>query len=116
MTQRDPLLRLRHMHDYAAEAIELLGNKSVEEVEADRLLQLALVRLVEVVGEAASQVPADFRDLHPVLPWREASSMRNLLIHGYDIIRIDILVKTIQQDLAELVRQLKAILGADVED
>ena len=116
MTQRDPLVRLRHMHDYAAEAIELLGSKTIEEVQVDRLLQLALVRLVEVVGEAASQVPADFRDLHPNLPWREASSMRNLLIHGYDIIRIDILVKTIQQDLAVLVRQLEAILGTDVQD
>lgn len=99
------------MHDYASEAIDLLGDKSVKEVESNRVLQLALVRLVEIVGEAASQTPNDFRNLHPNLPWREATSMRNLLIHGYDIIRIDILVKTIQQDLTSLVRQLKAILS-----
>jgi uncharacterized protein with HEPN domain len=116
MTRHDPLLRLRHMYEYAAEAVALLGDQTAEQVEQDRVLQLALVRLVEVVGEAASQVPAEFRDLHPNLPWREASSMRNLLIHGYDIIRIDILVNTIRDDLSPLARQLKAILGSDVED
>ncbi|MEM6505279.1 MAG: HepT-like ribonuclease domain-containing protein [Planctomycetota bacterium] len=116
MSRSDPLLRLRHMYDYASEAIELLGDQSAEEVESNRVLQLALVRLVEIVGEAASQVPADFRELHPNLPWREASSMCNLLIHGYDIIRIDILVNTIREDLGALARQLQAILGGDVND
>ncbi|MFN3168482.1 MAG: DUF86 domain-containing protein [Phycisphaeraceae bacterium] len=98
------------MRDYAAEALQMLGEKSIEAVESDRVLQLALVRLVEVVGEAASRVPAEFRETHPSLPWREASSMRNLLIHGYDIIRIDILCKTIREDLPGLVEQLDAIL------
>ena len=110
MPEHDPTVRLRHMRDYASEAIELLGESTIEQVERDRVLQLALVRLVEIIGEAASRVPAEFRELHPGLPWREASSMRNLLIHGYDIIRIDILVKTIRQDLPELVGQLDAIL------
>lgn len=116
MTRHDPLLRLRHMYEYASEAVELLGDRTTEQVEDDRVLQLALVRLVEVVGEAATQVPADFRVLHPDLPWREASSMRNLLIHGYDIIRIDILVNTIRDDLVPLARQLQAILGSDAAD
>lgn len=104
------------MHDHAAEAVKLLGDKTVQELENDRVLQLALIRLVEVVGEAASQIPVDFRDLHPNLPWREASSMRNLLIHGYDIIRIDILIKTIQVDMVDLVHQLKAIIRTDAGD
>ncbi len=110
MPEHDPLVRLRHMRDNAAEAITLVGEKSTEEVESDRVLQLALVRLVEVIGEAASRVPANFRDMHPDLPWRQASSMRNLLIHGYDIIRIDILVKTIREDLPGLVKQLDTLL------
>lgn len=111
MSQHDAMVRLQHMHDYASEAIELLGELSIEQVESDRVLQLALVRLVEVVGEAATQVPSDFSEQHPNLPWRQATSMRNLLIHGYDIIRIDILVKTIQEELPPLARQLDTILG-----
>jgi len=106
MSDHDPRIRIRHMRDHATEALQLLGDRAIDQVQADRVLQLALVRLVEVLGEAASRVPKEFREEHPDLPWREASSMRNLLIHGYDIIRIDLLVKTIREDLPGLVVQL----------
>jgi hypothetical protein len=52
MSQHDPKIRMRHMFDNAREAVALLGEKSVEELEADRVLQLALTRLVEVVGRS----------------------------------------------------------------
>lgn len=101
-----------HMRDYAAEAVELLGERSADDLQADRVLQLALVRLVEVIGEAASKVPAEFREAHPDVPWREAITMRNLLVHGYDIIEHQILWETIRTDLPPLVARLDAILGA----
>lgn len=100
------------MIDNAREAVTLLGTQTAEELEADRLLQLALTRLVEVVGEAATQVPADIRDRHPGIPWREASSTRNLLIHGYDIVRYDILHKTVRDDFPLLIEQLAAVIEA----
>ena len=54
MTRHDPTIRIKHMRDHAREAIDLLGNKSVNELRSDRLLQLALVQLIEIVGEAAA--------------------------------------------------------------
>lgn len=110
MSRRDPHVRLRDMRDHAKEAIEFLGDRSADDVEADRILQLALVRLFEVIGEASSQVSTDFREQHPQLPWRDASSMRNLLIHDYDKIRFDILVKTIREDFPVMVKQIEALL------
>lgn len=113
MSRHDPLVRVAHMRDYAAEAIELLGGRSVEDLAQDRVLQLALVRLVEVIGEAASKVPADFREKHPDVPWREAVAMRNLLVHGYDIIEHQILWETITSDLPPLVEQLRKTLAGE---
>ncbi len=99
------------MRDYAAEAVELLGGRNVDELRSDRVLQLALVRLVEVIGEAASRIPMEFRAEHPSVPWREAVAMRNLLVHGYDIIDHQILWNTIRSDLPPLVDQLRSILS-----
>lgn len=56
MTQHDDLTRIRHMLDHSREAVEMLEGKAPEDLSRNRMLQLALVRLVEVVGEAASRV------------------------------------------------------------
>ena len=53
------------MRDHAAEAIAMLDKKTLEQLHADRMLQLALVQLIEIVGEAASRIPEDFRVAHP---------------------------------------------------
>lgn len=98
------------MLDNAREAVALLGEKTAETVEADRLLQLALTRLVEVVGEAATKIPQEIRDEYPDIPWREATSTRNVLIHGYDIVRYDILHATISNDFPPLIEQLHLAL------
>ena len=111
MTQHDPLVRLRHMRDHAAEAIDMLGAKTADELRTDRMLQLALVQLIEIVGEAASRVSADVRDANPAVPWQLAADMRNKLIHGYDVIEYSIVFDTVRIDLPALVAELNAILG-----
>ena len=65
MTRHDDTVRLRHMLDHAREAAELVQNKSRGELDADRVLGLALVHLLEIVGEAASRVLNDLRVRHP---------------------------------------------------
>jgi uncharacterized protein with HEPN domain len=111
MTQHDPLVSVRHMRDHAAEAIALLGDQTVDELGHNRMLQLAIVQLIEIVGEAASRVPAGFREANPSIPWRLASDMRNKLIHGYDVIEFAIVFDTVQIDLPPLVEKLDAIIN-----
>ncbi len=111
MSRHDPLVRVRHMRDYSLEAIELLGAKSMDELRADRTLQLALVQLVEIVGEASKQAGAEFRQAHPKLPWSKAAGMRDKLIHGYDVIDIAIVYRTVKDDLPALIEQLDELLG-----
>lgn len=75
------------------------------------MLSLALVRLMEIVGEAASRVPDGFRSRHPGVPWREVSDLRNRLIHGYDTVNLDILWTIVREDLPPLIAALEEIVG-----
>jgi uncharacterized protein with HEPN domain len=82
---------LRHMLDHAREAYELTINRWRGDLETDRILNLALTRLLETIGEAASRVPVEARIHYPGIPWAQIVGMRNRLIHGYDAVDSNIL-------------------------
>lgn len=111
MTLREESVRLRHMLEHAREAVEICRRRCRSDLDADRLLNLALVRLIEVVGEAASKVSGDVREGNPDIPWREIVAMRNRIIHGYDAVDFDILWAVIQQDLPDLIPRLERLLA-----
>ncbi len=106
----DDGVRLRHMLDAAKEAMELAEGKSRNDIENERLLNLSLVRLIEVVGEAANRVSAEGQSRYPKIPWPAIIGMRNRMIHGYDNIDFSILYKTINEDLQSLAVELEKIL------
>jgi uncharacterized protein with HEPN domain len=99
------------MRDHALEAVELARGRSRAALDDDRLLNLALVRLLEVVGEAARRVPVTEQSRHPEIPWTEVIGLRNRLIHGYDQVDFDILWEVVTRDLTPLVDRLERILG-----
>ena len=110
MTQHDPTVRMRHMLDHAKEAVDLLAGKEKADLSRDRILELALVRLVEIVGEAASRLLIEDQSRYPSIPWRDIVGMRNRLVHGYDAIDLDVLWDTVQIDLPQLIGELERIL------
>jgi len=73
-------------------------------------LQLAITRLVEIVGEAATRVSLEGRAKYPVLPWTEMIGMRNRLIHGYDSVDLGIVWKTVRSDFPALLSAVEKIL------
>lgn len=101
------------MLDHAREAVELARGRSREDLDRDRLLNLALVRLLEIVGEAAARVSRGERTRHPEIPWPEIVSLRNRLIHGYDQVDFDILWQVVVGDLPKLVQALEGLIDAD---
>jgi uncharacterized protein with HEPN domain len=104
------MVRVHHMLDHSREAVEMTRGRIRADLDRDRLLNLALVQLVEVIGEAASRLPEEFRSRHPQVPWRQTVGMRNRLIHGYDTVNFDILWSIIQEDLPPLIEKLEAIV------
>lgn len=111
MTRHDALVRLRHMLDAAVEAVELAGERTASEIEADRLRVLALERLFEVIGEAAAQTPDEVRARYPSIPWSRIVGMRNEIIHGYATVDVEIVVRTIRRSLPGLIEQLRQALS-----
>jgi uncharacterized protein with HEPN domain len=109
MSRHDLQVRLQHMLDAAREAGTLIAGRSRRDYDEDRTLRLALVRLLEVVGEAASRIPLDFRDEHPEIPWFGVVGLRNRLIHGYDDVDYDIVWRILAEDIPSLVAALEAV-------
>jgi len=110
MSRHDPIVSVHHMLDHAREAVDMTRGRTRADLDTDRMLNLSLVRLVEIIGEAASRVPEEFRARYPEAPWRQTVGMRNRLIHGYDAINFDILWTIINQDLPPLIEQLETII------
>jgi uncharacterized protein with HEPN domain len=112
MSGSETSVRLRHMLDHAREAVFLAQGKTRADLDTDRLLNLALVRLLEIVGEAAGRVPETERSEHPEIPWPQIVGLRNRLIHGYDAVDFDILWQIITLDLPPLVTALERIVAS----
>jgi len=110
MSKGDDSLSLKDMLSHAREAVELLGNSSREELGRNRVMQLALTRLVEIVGEAANRVSEETRLANPKIPWPQIIGMRNRLVHGYDVIDFDLLWDTVTDDLPPLIAALQEIV------
>jgi len=100
-------IRLRHMLDYSREAVEIAKEATRTELDTNRLLELALVRLLELVGEAAGRVSPGAQANYSEIPWSLIVGMRNRLIHGYDAVDHDVLWDTLTEDLPRLIDELE---------
>ena len=110
MSRLDETVRLRHMLDAARKAVALTSGKTRTEIEADEIAQLALARLLEIVGEASSRVSLGYQQAHAEIPWAAVGGLRNRLVHAYFDIDMDVLMDIAQKDLPVLVEQLERLL------
>lgn len=111
--QKDDAVRLRHMLDAAQEAAFFARNKTRSSLDTDRQLVLSLVKSIEIIGEAAANVTTKCREDFPQIPWRDIISMRNRLTHVYFDINLDILWKTVVEDLPPLIAELGKVVEVD---
>jgi len=110
MSRHDDSLSLRQMSDHLNEAIVLAAGHVREDIESDRIFFLALLKLVEIVGEAAMRISESTKGMHPEIPWREIIGTRNHLVHGYDAVDFDILWNIVTLDFPPLARQIKTLI------
>ncbi len=104
--------RMRHMLDAARRAVEFCRNQTAASLSADRMRQDAVIRTLEVVGEAAGKVSEGSRNRFHDIPWRQARELRNRVIHGYDTVNIGIVLDTVRLDIPVLIDALDRALAA----
>jgi len=88
----------------------MVHGRTRADLDSDRMLNLALVRLLEITGEAANRVPSEVRLRFAQLPWPQLIGLRNHLIHGYDQVDFDVLWQIVTRDLPPLISALERIL------
>lgn len=106
---RDDPTRLRHMLDAASEAISFLEGQEFDEFSDNRMLALAVVKELEIVGEAAGRVTEDFRRAHPEIAWNGVIGMRHRLVHGYFEVDFNLVWDTVHDDLPHLISCLEEL-------
>ena len=84
-----------------------IAGRRREDLDSDQMLVFAIVRAIEIVGEAASRLSPEARALFPAIPWAAIVAMRNRLIHVYFDVDLDILWQTATEELPKLARQLR---------
>ena len=109
----DDKIRLRHMLDAEREALGFVKGRTRDALDQDRQLTLALVKAVEIIGEAAFQISAATRAEIETIPWPAIVGMRHRLVHAYFDINLNVLWRTVQEDLPPLVAALEDILGSE---
>lgn len=102
--------RIAHMLEAARKAIAHVRGRNRSDLDTDELLTLALTKLVEIVGEAAKQVSEDVREEHPQVPWSAAARMRDRLIHHYFDVNLDVLWRTVAEELPPLVAEIESFV------
>jgi uncharacterized protein with HEPN domain len=99
------------MRDYAQKAVDMVAGQIRGDLDNDEKLRFAVTHLVELVGEAANQIPDEIQAQYSEVPWQKITSMRHRLIHGYDSVDHSILWDTITSNLPDLIEMLNRILG-----
>ena len=80
-----------------------------EEFENDKLRQNAIIRSLEVIGEAAKNIPDSFREKYSNIPWKEIAGFRDILSHAYFGVKMDRVWNIIKKDLSVLKKEIKRI-------
>jgi len=89
---------------------KFVGNFTFEEFQKDEKTIYAVVRAIEIIGEAIKNIPASVKNKYKEIPWRDSADMRNKLIHEYFGVNLEVVWKTIKEDIPELKEKISELL------
>ena len=102
---------LADMQEHAQFAVTFVAGSNRSESEADRRMQFAVVRALEIVGEAAKMIPDEIRAMAPNIPWKQITAMRDKLIHHYFGVDLEIVWLSVTKDVPVLVDEFTVLLA-----
>lgn len=109
--KHDDQIRIQHMLDAARELFSFIDGLERVEFVRNRLVVLAAIKELEIIGEAASKVSMATRIEHSTIPWQDVVGMRNRLIHSYFDIDMERVWDTVTGDVPELMKLLEEALA-----
>jgi len=95
----------------AIQRIEKYAQRGRRDFDADELVQTFIVHHLQILGEAATKLPAEFRDRYPAIPWSKILGMRHVLVHDYFRVDLAIVWAVVEHELSPLRTQLESILS-----
>ena len=106
-------IRLLHMVEAAQAALKFVNGKQFSDLQSDQMLLFAVIRAIEILGEAANKISEDLQSTSPSIPWRAIVGMRNRLVHAYFDVDTEMVWKTLQYEIPVLLDALQALLATD---
>ncbi|QEN03382.1 DUF86 domain-containing protein [Thiospirochaeta perfilievii] len=85
---------------------EFTKGLSIEDFKSDDKTQFAVIRCLEIIGEASKRIPDDFRESNSSIPWKAMAGIRDRLIHGYDVVDYEIIWTTVTRTIPKLITSI----------
>lgn len=101
---------LHHILDSISKIEDFTEDINEKEFKTNELVQSAVIRKIEIIGEATKQISNKTKDKYPNIPWKDIAGMRDKLIHGYFGVDIDAVWDTIQRDIPKLKKDIEKVL------
>jgi uncharacterized protein with HEPN domain len=109
MKRTNELVFIEHIRDAVNNILEFTEGCAEEDFKNDKKTFSAVVRMLEIIGEATSKLTQEFKDQYPDIPWQDMKDMRNKLIHEYFTVDAEIVWELLQEDIPDLKEQLEEI-------
>lgn len=107
--KKDPQVFIDHILECIELVEDYLNRKSIEDFMASTQLQDAVIRRIEIIGEATKNLPQDFKDRHPDIPWKEMAGMRDIIVHEYFGVDLKLTWRVATEDIKGLKAQLEEL-------
>lgn len=104
-------VRLEHILEAIDNVNQFMEGKTQQDLEKDKILYFAVVKNIEIIGEASYKLSHTFKESHSSIPWRQIEKMRHVLVHGYYTISSNLLYNVYTEDIPVLESYIKKLLS-----